>query len=156
MAWPPTIPAANVTNTTEQNNRHPADHNAIAAALTDVVGFVAVGPANIADVVATGNFSATLNMRRSGEWGVLSIALSRTGGNIGPSEVVVATVGAAGRGSFGAFTQALQLRSTSAPAALQTALAWFNAATGQITMNWLNAWNTGVGVTYTGVVYLGP
>jgi hypothetical protein len=155
MAWPPTIPAANITNTTEQNNRHPADHNALSAALPDIVDFVAVKSANITDITAASNFEATLNMRRSGQWAVMSVTLSRSGGNIAAGEAVIGTVAAAGRGSFAGFTQALTLRSTTSPAALQTAICWFNAQTGQITLNWQNTWNTGVGATFTGVVFLG-
>ena len=37
MPWPPVIPPATRANATAQADAHPADHNAIAQALTDVV-----------------------------------------------------------------------------------------------------------------------
>lgn len=40
MAWPPVIPPSNRSNTTAQLNAHPSDHNAISAALTDLVARV--------------------------------------------------------------------------------------------------------------------
>lgn len=40
MAWPPAALPTNRTNATPQNTTHPADHNAIAAAINDAVGHV--------------------------------------------------------------------------------------------------------------------
>lgn len=40
MAWPPATLPTNRTNATPQNNTHPADHNAISAAINDTVGKV--------------------------------------------------------------------------------------------------------------------
>jgi hypothetical protein len=37
MPWPPTIPPADITDSTQQLTRHPADHNAITEALREVV-----------------------------------------------------------------------------------------------------------------------
>jgi hypothetical protein len=37
MAWPPTIPPANITNATPQIDRHASDHNAITDALREIV-----------------------------------------------------------------------------------------------------------------------
>lgn len=42
MAWPPSIPPTNRTNATPQQDTHPADHNAIAAALAEIVARFAV------------------------------------------------------------------------------------------------------------------
>lgn len=52
MAFPPATLPTNRTNATPQNNTHPADHNAISAAVNDTVGalsglIAAVGPFNL-------------------------------------------------------------------------------------------------------------
>lgn len=39
MAWPPAALPTNRTNSTPQNITHPADHNAISAAINDIVGW---------------------------------------------------------------------------------------------------------------------
>jgi len=40
MAWPPAVLATNRTNATPQTNTHPADHNAVNAAVNDTVAHV--------------------------------------------------------------------------------------------------------------------
>jgi microcystin-dependent protein len=44
MAYPPTIPPATRTNNTPQVDDHPDDHNAISAALTDIVNELGADP----------------------------------------------------------------------------------------------------------------
>jgi len=43
MAWPPTLPPDNRTNTTTLHDNHPADHNLIADALGDIVTKIQTG-----------------------------------------------------------------------------------------------------------------
>lgn len=51
MAYPPVIPPADVTNTTPQVDRHPADHNAITDALRDILNELGIDPAGAAATV---------------------------------------------------------------------------------------------------------
>jgi hypothetical protein len=44
MAYPPAIPPADRVNATPQVDNHPADHNAISAALTDIVNELGPDP----------------------------------------------------------------------------------------------------------------
>lgn len=45
MAYPPVVPPATRTNATPQADNHPADHNGISAALTDIVNVLGPNPA---------------------------------------------------------------------------------------------------------------
>lgn len=72
MAWPPTIPPADITDTTAQAGRHPADHNAITDALRALVDRVQHEPIAMATIpgmswfVAAGAGSSAGNPRVCG------------------------------------------------------------------------------------------
>lgn len=74
MTWPPPLPAADITNVTDQNDRHPADHNQIAEALESIVENVdpVLGRASGAGgggSVGTGNTTfATVTIPTTGQW----------------------------------------------------------------------------------------
>jgi hypothetical protein len=44
VAYPPAVPAADITNTTPQVDRHPLDHNAITEALRDILNELGIDP----------------------------------------------------------------------------------------------------------------
>lgn len=109
---------------------------------------------NYTTITPATNFSATLNMRRSGKYAALSVVLTRTGSNVAAWSNAIATIGDGGRGTMSTFTQALNFRATSL-AGMEDAVAWLAAATGVITVDWPVTWTTGSSVTFTGVVLLG-
>lgn len=51
MAYPPTVPSATRTNLTAMDTTHPADHNQIANALTDIVNVLGSTPAGASATV---------------------------------------------------------------------------------------------------------
>lgn len=46
MAYPPTVPPTGRTNATAQADNHPSDHNAISAALTDIINELGADPSS--------------------------------------------------------------------------------------------------------------
>lgn len=60
MAWPPELPTPDITNLTEQNERHPDDHNQIAVALAELVAR-AGGDQNVSAVNVTQQISIQSN-----------------------------------------------------------------------------------------------
>lgn len=63
MAYPPSVPTTGRTNTTPQVNTHPADHNAIHSALTDIVNELGTNPkGDAADVGARFDLTCPLGV----------------------------------------------------------------------------------------------
>lgn len=67
MPWPPTLPPTGRTNDTPTRDAHPSDHNAIAAALADIVARITANEtavarlAPLAYVEGTANVNVTAN-----------------------------------------------------------------------------------------------
>lgn len=136
------------------------DYVAVAAVGADRLILGPVGgnavQANYTDITPATNFTATMTLSRWGAVGFLSVLLTRTTSNIGTgsSPLTVATIDAAGRGSYSTATQALTMRSRS-DSTLSESLCWVNASTGVITVNYFNTWNNGASMTFTGLVLFG-
>lgn len=70
MAYPPTVPPPNRTNTTPQADNHPSDHNAISTALSDIVNEMGSNPSG-----SHGTLQSRVGALESGK-------LDKTGGNV--------------------------------------------------------------------------
>lgn len=85
--------------------------------------------------------------------GFMSVTATRINSNVGATTALIATVGSGGRGDFSTFTQPLAKRGATA-ASIRDSLCWYDAITGQVTMQWFDAWNIGATVIFGGAVLL--
>lgn len=100
------------------------------------------------------NWNVTLGMRRFGPFAVMSVSITRLTSNVGATTGVIATVGAAGRGPFADHTQSLNIRSSS-QADLRNTFCWYNAVTGEVTVNFVATWNVSSTLLFNATVFLG-
>lgn len=107
--------------------------------------------ANYTTIVAATNFSAILNLFRYGPLASIRVSMTRTGGNVGPGSAVIATIGAAGRGTFATYTPSIPVRSATATA-MYPSLVWVDPVSGQVSVEWPATWNTSQNLTATGTV----
>src|SRR5262245_50843412 len=89
LPYPPAIPPVNRTNATAQADNHPADHNQLAQALTDITNELGSGPkGDAASVTARlANFITVDGVLRdnNSSWGVIEYATSKNGD---PAQVI--------------------------------------------------------------------